>query len=121
MTVARPPRPQPAPRPRSLLQRLQLFGERRLLGAAGSLQRPRPPQKPARLSLQRAVSLQALQHEAAPEEPRRPARPAVQTWPSMDGNLELVRQSRPRAVRARHQVCSLPRPGRTGAVRPVPI
>ncbi|XP_043192261.1 flocculation protein FLO11-like [Amphibalanus amphitrite] len=119
-TVSRPPRPQPAPRPRSLLQRLQLFGERRLQNAAASLQRPRPPQKPARLSLQRAVSLQALQHETQAEEPHRQARPAVQTWPSMDGNLEMVRQ-RPRPVRVRHQVCSLPRPGRINAMRSVPI
>ncbi|KAF0286721.1 hypothetical protein FJT64_014812 [Amphibalanus amphitrite] len=104
----------------STISVLQLFGERRLQNAAASLQRPRPPQKPARLSLQRAVSLQALQHEAPPEEPRRPARPAVQTWPSMDGNLEMVRQ-RPRPVRVRHQVCSLPRPGRVNAMRSVPI
>ena len=120
--AARQQRPQPAPRPRSLLQRLQLFGERRLQGAAASLQRPRPPQKPARLSLQRAVSLQTLQQTEQTElEPRgRPVRPAVQTWPSMDGNLEMVRQ-RSRGVRVRHQVCSLPRPGRLNATRPVPI
>ena len=96
-------RPKIKQKPRNILQRLQqLGGERRPppsaagsdTGSSFSINtldgRPRPPKKPARLSLQRATSVQSVRSADDTLCGRRAA-DTVQTWPSVERSLDQAR------------------------------
>ena len=123
-------RPKIKQKPRNILQRLQqLGGERRPpppppatdseMGSSHSINtldgKPRPPKKPARLSLHRATSVQSIKSaddtlSTASAGRRQQRADTVQTWPSVDRSLDQVRQ---------HAIASLPRLARRERRQPV--
>ncbi|KAF0292903.1 hypothetical protein FJT64_009185 [Amphibalanus amphitrite] len=99
-------RPKIKQKPRNILQRLQQLGAPPAAadsdtGSAFSVStldgKPRPPKKPARLSLQRATSVQSVRSAddtlcAGRRAAAAAASDTVQTWPSVERSLDQVRQ-----------------------------